>query len=175
MGFRVVLTVHDLIPVVAPQFTTQEMSERFESGYLPLVLRTADLVLTNSASTTSDLLAWAEQNQLEAPLVRQIPLCSQLSSLQPVAPTLRSPDRQPVERFVLCVGTIESRKNHLLLVDVWETLVRDLEPAMVPTLVLAGRNGWLNMETTARLQRTPCLRDAIVIAEGLSDQELAWL
>ncbi|MEY4472759.1 MAG: hypothetical protein RL671_1063, partial [Pseudomonadota bacterium] len=52
---------------------------------------------------------------------------------------------------------IEGRKNHLLLLHVWERLIKDLGPA-APKLVLIGQRGWEADEVFALLDRSPRLK-----------------
>ena len=64
---------------------------------------------------------------------------------------MRGSDRQigvirfgpaPSRPTFVMIGTIEGRKNHLLLLHIWEKLAKELGPA-TPKLVLIGQRGWL--------------------------------
>ncbi|MBU2745071.1 glycosyltransferase [Acidithiobacillus caldus] len=48
--------------------------------------------------------------------------------------------------YVLCVGTMEIRKNNLYLVKVWEQLIRIHGVNNIPKLVFCGKRGWHNEE-----------------------------
>ena len=67
--------------------------------------------------------------------------------------------------FVTC-GTIEPRKNHLLLLHVWRDLVARLGPA-APKLVLIGERGWENEHVIDLLERSPGLQTHVIEASGL--------
>src|ERR1700678_342489 len=54
------------------------------------------------------------------------------------------------QRFVLCVGTIEPRKNHGALIDAW-TALGQTHPDL-PQLVLVGRRGWRTDSLVRRLE-----------------------
>ena len=56
----------------------------------------------------------------------------------PIAHAIRALAEHP---FVLCVGTIEVRKNTLALCKVWAQLRQDIGVGL-PRLVLAGQRGW---------------------------------
>ncbi len=45
--------------------------------------------------------------------------------------------------YCIHVGTLQPRKNLLLLVEVWDLLRRDMGEANTPHLLLAGKQGWL--------------------------------
>jgi hypothetical protein len=79
------------------------------------------------------------------------------------------------EPFVLCVGTIESRKNHLMLFHAWLTLLRKHGAARVPRLVCIGKAGWLAEPAMTLWQRSPALQAKISIAHGVPDVALAAL
>jgi glycosyltransferase involved in cell wall biosynthesis len=67
--------------------------------------------------------------------------------------------------FVMC-GTIEPRKNHLLVLHVWRDLVSELGRA-APKLVLIGARGWENEHIIDLLERCPGLRGHVIEASGL--------
>ncbi|WP_163778702.1 glycosyltransferase family 4 protein, partial [Proteus mirabilis] len=73
------------------------------------------------------------------------------------------PDRPT---FVAC-GTIEPRKNHLLLLHLWRALAERLGAA-TPRLVLVGRRGWEAENIVDMLERCPAIREHVVEVSGLS-------
>lgn len=173
MGFRVVLTVYDLIPVVTPQYVSSDWDA---SPHFRQVLGVADLVLVISRATGEDLRSVAETLHLPVPKLVQLPIGSDLLSEVPTVPRQMEEGASRIAGgYVLSVGTVEIRKNHHLLLDVWEMLVSALGREKTPPLVVAGRRGWLATETLARLTRTPSLRGIVSFIEGPTDAELAWL
>jgi glycosyltransferase involved in cell wall biosynthesis len=74
---------------------------------------------------------------------------------------------------VLCVGTVEVRKNHAALLSVWEELETELGERL-PTLVVAGRRGWKAEAALRRLDDMPT-DGRIVFVEAPSDAALRWL
>jgi hypothetical protein len=74
---------------------------------------------------------------------------------------------------VLCVGTIESRKNHLALFQAWKLLLEEgFEP---PPLIWVGRPGWRVEDLLAQLAATRSLDGRIRLLHGVSDPELVAL
>jgi glycosyltransferase involved in cell wall biosynthesis len=67
--------------------------------------------------------------------------------------------------FVMC-GTIEPRKNHLLVLHVWRDLVAQLGEA-APKLVLIGTRGWENEHIIDLLERCRALQGHVIEASGL--------
>jgi glycosyltransferase involved in cell wall biosynthesis len=81
----------------------------------------------------------------------------------------------PAGSYALFVSTIEARKNHLLLFRVWRRMLDDMPRDSVPTLVFAGRVGWLVDDLMKQLENTDYLDRKICLIEDVSDAELASL
>ena len=75
-------------------------------------------------------------------------------------------------RYVLFVSTIELRKNHRLLVRVWQRLLERHGADLVPNLIFAGKIGWLVDDLLAELEASEYLNGKIIILRSLSDAEL---
>jgi len=67
------------------------------------------------------------------------------------------PPARSADPFFVVLGTIEPRKNHLLLLDVWRAMIRK-NPAGTPKLAIVGKRGWENETTFALIDRSPELR-----------------
>ncbi len=76
--------------------------------------------------------------------------------------------------FVIC-GSIEPRKNHALLLELWSLMLRSGVPDACPHLVIAGSLGWRAEEILAPLARDPGLAAHVHVAHGLSTPALAQL
>jgi glycosyltransferase involved in cell wall biosynthesis len=84
-------------------------------------------------------------------------------------PAEMPPGLYPDDPYFIAVGTIEPRKNHGFLLDLWETPGPDK-----PLLLICGSRGWNNAEVFARLDTLA--EDArIKEVSGLSDAALAAL
>ena len=57
----------------------------------------------------------------------------------------------------MTIGTIEARKNHLLLLHIWERLAARMGPN-TPELILVGQRGWEADDVFALLDRSPRLK-----------------
>ncbi|MDR3508716.1 MAG: glycosyltransferase [Caulobacteraceae bacterium] len=177
-GIRYVPFVHDLIPVMAAEFCTRELTRDFISWAIG-VFEHADFFLVNSQSTKRDL-------QRVAALLGH-PVDDERIAVIRLDADFRKPVTAPVTKnalagwglrhkpFVLFVSTVEARKNHLCAFEAWLDLVRRHGPKAVPKLVCVGNRGWLNDEVYARLASNEALRDQVVMLSGLSDAELAQL
>lgn len=148
-GWKAVYLVHDLIPISHPEFCRPGESRRHRQR-MRTVLDSAAGVIANSAATRDALADFAAREH------RPVPRCqvAWLASPEQTPPAELAPPNRPT--FVM-IGTIEGRKNHLLLLHLWEKLAKELGPA-TPKLVLIGQRGWEADEVFALLDRSPRLK-----------------
>ena len=161
---RIAVFVHDVIPLEYPAFQRAGTVEAF-SQKMRRVRRFADLIIYNSADT--QLRAERAMAQWGA-----VPdgIVAHLGTVAPVPVASELPEGLlPSKPYFITVGTIEPRKNHALLLDVWERLGPD-----APVLLICGSRGWNNEAVFARLD---ALRPDGAVREvsGLSDGALAAL
>lgn len=76
--------------------------------------------------------------------------------------------------YVLCVGTLEFRKNGSSLLRAWRKLM-DRHGAALPRLVFAGKRGWRLEEFEQQLRQDAALADAITLTGAVTDVQLADL
>lgn len=165
--WKPVYLVHDLIPISHPEFCRPGESKRHRQR-MRTVLDSAAGVIANSAATRDALLEFARRER------RPEPPCevAWLASPDEVDAAPVPPGNRPT--FVM-IGTIEGRKNHLLLLHLWERLAKELEPA-TPKLVLIGQRGWEADEVFALLDRSPRLKGYVRELGRCDDATmLGWL
>lgn len=75
--------------------------------------------------------------------------------------------------FIIC-GAIEHRKNHALLLDVWEELATR-HGEKTPRLVIAGRPNTGSETVINRIRQSEALKQHVAIATGLSTPAIARL
>jgi glycosyltransferase involved in cell wall biosynthesis len=80
-------------------------------------------------------------------------------------PPLRHP-------YFVVVGTIEPRKNHLMLLNMWRELATRLEGG-VPHLVVIGQRGWECENVVDMLERCQALKGVVHELNACTDDELA--
>ena len=161
--------VYDLIPFAAPQFVTaSNRAGVVERGIE--VLSLCDVFLTISAFVERQLLAFLASETGRHPPTRAVTLPHELPSGASAPAGIAHP-----RPYVLCVATIEGRKNHLLLFDVWAALIRRHGADAVPDLVLVGNWGWAIAEFQERCLATGFLGGRIVVRRDIDDGELLAL
>ena len=152
-GVTIVSYIYDLVPLKVPEVVAETTSANW-LVYLAAVLTWSDLVMTDSRCAERDLLEVKNDLGIE----RHVPtLVTRLGSDLPEVgePTAEDLGRlAPFEngRFLLFVGTIEPRKDHLLAVRAFDELAERFPDVH---LVLAGRDGWSNSATVSAIQDHP--------------------
>ena len=163
VGGQVSVFIHDVIPLEFPQMQRPGQPERF-SDMMSVVARHADRVIYNAQDTAE------KARKIFANLGG-----SRLDVVAHLGVDEVTPD--PAEElfalmdapYFVCVGTIEPRKNHAFLLDLWEKM-----GAEAPRLLICGARGWLNEDVFARLDALPKTAQ-IQELNGLSDSALARL
>jgi glycosyltransferase involved in cell wall biosynthesis len=77
--------------------------------------------------------------------------------------------------YALFVSTIEARKNHILAFRAWRRLLEELPADQVPTLVFAGRTGWMVGDLMQQIQNAGNLGGKLVHVEAPDDATLTAL
>ena len=161
-----VCLVHDLIPVQFPEYARPGGAD-LHRRRLDTLARLADGLLCNSRATLAAL----------EPFLAQAEPCPRVAvahlGTEPAA-AVTSPV-QPDRPYFLCLGTIEPRKNHLLLLNLWRRWAGQAEPGSVPKLLIIGRRGWENEQVVDMLERCPALRDCVEEHAGLPDRTVQTL
>lgn len=163
---RFVCLVHDVIPISHPEYARPNGHGRHERR-LQTIEAFADGILTNSQATLDSLI------HRPGTRFRQRP-----SRVAHLGVDVRSPDHQlDASRppYFVCVATIEPRKNHLLLLNIWRSIVEAVGPQQAPQLVLVGRRGWENENIIDMLERCPGLKGVVHEMPRLADAELRGL
>ena len=162
---RPVLMLHDIIPITHPHYCRDGEKARHEVRVKTL-LSIAHAVLGNSQNTLDIAAKYAADVGMAVP---------QSLPVWPGTPRLAMPASQrPAgsDDFII-LGTIEGRKNHILLLNVWERLVAQHGEA-APRLVIIGRRGWACDEVLARLEAGG-FGSRVVETGALSDDDIARL
>lgn len=166
---------YDAIPLMVPEHCGPELTAEFARNLVALCLQ-VDRVVAISAYAARDLRDWQRRifPALDLP-IGLMPLDAPFATMaEGPPPPLPSPldDGRP---FVLCVSTLESRKNQALVLHAWLTLLRRHGENAVPRLVLVGRAGFGADPALRLLDHAPELRRNAVWLRHVPDGVLARL
>ena len=167
-GIKFSIFVHDVLPIEYQSFFERRHAVQFRN-WLQEAIPVADIVLTNSKYSRAALIELAAKSGWRLPRVEILQLGSGFGDrLTARGRTMAS---LPA-RYVLFVSTIEIRKNHRLLVRVWQRLVERHGADLVPALIFVGQIGWSFDGLLADLKASEHLNGKIILLRGLSDAEL---
>ena len=169
-GASIIHIVYDMLPIVTPQYSGHSTGSM--DLYYREVLPLSRLVLSISESTKRDLITWLEKEKLSIPPVKTFRLGDDFSFVKPQKPQHAMFYKRDAH-FILCVGTIEARKNHTLLYYVYK-LAKERGIAL-PKMVVVGRRGWQSDDIYNIISNDPDTKDLFVLMTDTPDEELAWL
>ncbi|MGD9810294.1 MAG: glycosyltransferase family 4 protein [Sphingobium sp.] len=166
-GVRPVYFVHDLIPLTHPEHCRQGEPEKHVLR-LRALLEGGHGVIGNSADTLKELSRHAFARHLPMPPTLVAPL-----GVEPTISTGQGASESPLGRpYFLMLGTIEGRKNHLLILNIWKRLI-EAQGRAAPQLVIVGRRGWESEQVVDMLDRCEVLHGHVIELPMCSDSRLA--
>ena len=181
-GVRVHFLVHDILPVLRPEFFPAGASDEF-ADWLRAIGGASDCLVCISAAVAGETRAWlASQGQQELPSFAVLHHGADISASQPSSGLPAGADAvlaelQAAPSFVM-VGTIEPRKGHAQALDAFEQLWAE---GLDARLVIVGGEGWKGLPDSARrtipalvarLRTHPELGRRLVWLHGISDEYL---
>ncbi|MCY4289205.1 MAG: glycosyltransferase family 1 protein [Aestuariivita sp.] len=183
---RIYLMIHDMIPLILPAASGIKPNIFFD--YLVAATDYCEGFLANSKHTARDLKSFLDQVSSNTPINITPLACESLTGrafLKTSNPETQSTheqagsasgiNRKPKEPlsspYVLCVGTMEARKNCWRIAQAWLLLARDPEVEL-PLLIFAGKRGWANGDFFSAYEATGGWGGLVQIIEQPSDDTL---
>jgi glycosyltransferase involved in cell wall biosynthesis len=163
LSVRPVFVVHDLIPITHPEYCRagEDVKHRRRMQHL---LSLGYGVVANSQATLDDLSQFAAQSQL--------PMPPAVVGLLAPGPAHCVASTCPVDApYFVVLSTIEPRKNHVLLLQVWRRLVEQYGEH-APRLVVIGQRGWECENVVDLLERCAVLKGFVIELADCSDEML---
>jgi glycosyltransferase involved in cell wall biosynthesis len=161
--------IHDLIPLEYPEYLPPGWESRYQciSDNLAHLF---DAVIVNSESTAQAVRACmpSSPRKTRRALVRCAPL-----GARAFPGAKRAGNNAPSRPYFAVLGTIEPRKNHLLLLNLWARLA--VETSLPPRLIVVGARGWENEQVVDMLERSRRLRGLVEERNHMSDAEVGML
>jgi glycosyltransferase involved in cell wall biosynthesis len=163
---RFVCLIHDVIPIEYPEYAKPGQAENHRNR-IETAARFADALIVNSGVTCEALRPHLDHfGRVPPVLVAPFGLDLPAQAIDP---------EPPIDRpYFVYVSTIEARKNHLLLLNLWRQLANEGGEA-VPRLVLIGQRGWETENVVDMLERCPALRGVVIEHNSLPDSDMVRL
>jgi glycosyltransferase involved in cell wall biosynthesis len=148
-GVRSAVLIPDVMPIMRPDWFEARTARRF-LHFVEAHLTRSELFLCNSACTEHDLLTLGKELVPERELRTVV---ARLGADHLDAPTSHAlPGELVGRRYLLCVATLEPRKNHGLLLSILDRL-EHTHPDVA--LVFVGKPGWKVDDLTRRIESHP--------------------
>lgn len=173
--------LYDLIPLLFPEFTPgPEFFEQFNRHYAK-VARLAQSVFSISEHSKNDLLDFWERTGVSknAPRIEVVPLAG--LNRKESAPPLDMADQALLDNvrrggeYVIFVSTLEPRKNHQLMLDIWRELHFE-RGSQCPRLLFVGMRGWgVDNMVQQMSQMNATSEGKILWLQGVGDNLLSHL
>jgi glycosyltransferase involved in cell wall biosynthesis len=166
---KMIFFIHDMLPLETPEY--------FRPGeFAAHQRRMRNLARHGAGAIVSTEVVKGSLREYIAKLGRSdLPI---LVAPLPVAPIFVREDAPDEELaatpfFIQC-GTLEPRKNHLMILHLWRELVAR-HGSLAPKLVLVGARGWENQNIVALLERCARLKNHVLEVSGLATPSLKRL
>ena len=168
------IMLYDLIPIVS-EYAPDQLRSMFEK-YVPFILKYADSIIVNSISCKNDLLAYIDKyGNNDSKSIAIVNLSHELPVTSNADGCYRLSVRKLFnETYMLCVGSIESRKNHINLLIMWQKFFNS-EKYANEKLVIAGRWLWDSEIIQQFLTYSGHVCGSVIVIESPTNEELASL
>lgn len=167
-----VFLVYDLIPIDFPEFFWDGLEAAFQKK-MDTILHHAKVVIVTATEVAERLAAYAHEKGRHDLVIHNIPLPPAHKFLE----ASEAPLAQSLPPYFVACSTIEPRKNHILLLNIWRKMAQDAiaTSVSIPKLVIVGGRGWKNENVIDFLERSPALRGHVLEVSGLSTSDLKRL
>ncbi|NML08868.1 glycosyltransferase family 4 protein [Sphingobium sp. AR-3-1] len=166
-GAKFITLVHDVIPLSHPEYARPQGADEHRRR-----VRTIDSFasgIIGNSQATIDALAPHMRHGLSGRAIRVAHFGADAADIFGA-----KGEALPERPYFVYISTIEPRKNHLLLLNLWRRMVERLGDA-TPVLVLIGRRGWENENVIDMLDRAEALRGHVIEAGEVSDNRMQAL
>ena len=163
---KLVYFVHDILSTVFPDYFSDSLPER-DRRRMENAARLADAIIVNSQATAD-----AFQHRFGGNLAPGTLVVAPLGVANPVH--VERPSVPPAQPYFVMLGTIEPRKNHRLILDLWRDLYGELGLA-TPRLLVVGERGWKSQDVIELLERSAPPYGAVEECGRLPDAAVAGL
>lgn len=172
-GVKLSTVAYDMLPIVTPQYSghATERLTYFGTNIYPR----CEVLFSISQHTKKDVTEWLKQLKLKVPRIDVFRLGDDFQATKPVRPkeAAFAQSKLKGQDYLLCVGTIEARKNHTLLYYTYKLAhQRGIE---LPKIVVVGRRGWRTEDMYELITTDPQTKDKFVMLHNVSDEEQSWL
>ncbi|MCE9630145.1 MAG: glycosyltransferase family 4 protein [Planctomycetia bacterium] len=171
-GVRVLRMIYDLIPAIQPQWVAPEHTREF-TRWARSVLTESDHVFTISEFSRREIEGYCHECRFDPPPLSVVRLGDVLDTAAGIGEAAPLPRFVPTRPFFVCVSTLDVRKNHRLLYDVWSVLAAR-GPEACPDLLCIGTSHLYVDDLFHEIRHDRAVNGRIHVLQSIDDRELSW-
>ncbi|HWJ70432.1 MAG TPA: glycosyltransferase family 1 protein [Sphingobium sp.] len=156
-GVKACYFIHDLIPLTHPEYCRPGEPEK-HGRRIDALLALGGGIIGNSRDTLDMLAAFAEQVHRPA-LMPTLVSPLGIPSLE-AGQGRKAAELELTGAYFVMLGTLEGRKNHLLILNIWAEMARRLGAAC-PRLIIIGQRGWECEQAVDMLERCAAIKGQV--------------
>jgi glycosyltransferase involved in cell wall biosynthesis len=162
--------MHDLIIIYYSEYFLP-VNRDAQIKWMKHLLTLKPKIISNSNETKRYLQCFTEEHDRECDDIVTANIGVEPCFLKQNTPPPLTTDKN----YFVVIATIEPRKNHLLLLNIWRDMAqqRSLDP--MPKIYLVGKRGWENENVIDMVERCKPIDGLVHEASNLSDAELTSL
>jgi glycosyltransferase involved in cell wall biosynthesis len=168
-SIKPIFFIHDLLPIDYREYFPPHTKKIFIRRFETIKNFAAGIITSSHQNKLRIEQEFSSYNKL-MPKIFSLHLPSPLTGIEPDANLMV--DLKDKNYFIL-IGTIEPRKNHLLIFDVWRQLIKTTKAP--PKLICVGSSGWSNNATMRVFSSNGPLSRFITRVDRLPPKELGAL
>ncbi len=170
-NLKIILVVHDIIPINQPCFFEPCASKHFTENTKILFNQNTDLILTPSTFVLNDILRYCKKNQirLNATTIKPLLLATNYTLAQASKNDILTNYNLQKNKYAIIVCTVEPRKNHRLLINIWRELYTRNPNDIIP-LVIVGGIGWMIGDLINEIKTDIKMKDYIILTDKVDDK-----
>lgn len=180
-GAKIVILVHDILPIVFPRFYNHPWCDEFKRNVKAAFLY-ADAFCAVSVYTKNCLRELGFRERLPS-----VPIMTAYNGFDPLISAealseLNGPRHLPdstaisvikaLDSYYLMVGSIEPKKGHRPVIACFEDMWR---AGLESCLVIIGRPGWLEKDAVEAIEKSSYFGTKLFWFSGIDDFELAYI
>lgn len=172
-NFSFGVLLYDLLPIYFPQFFTNALKDDFTS-YIQNCLNGADYIITDSTYVKQDVTNFIKENdyKLNPEKITAVPLATDEKTKVPASIQEQILQKYNLQKnkYATIVCTVEPRKNHNLLFDIWKKIALESPENIIP-LIIVGGYGWLTEKLFTRYENDQILQKYIIFTGKVGNEE----
>ena len=172
-GINLSTIIHDIGPMITPHLSGH--SSESLADYCRRIVPICKVVFANSRYTAKELKGWLQAEGLPVPKIDIFTLGDDFTAKEPKMPQNDAFVESGLQGndYIMTVGTVELKKNHMLLYYVY--YLAHQRGIDLPKLVVVGRKGWHTETIIEMMAGDPILSKKFVFLFNTDDNELSWL